>query len=147
MNKVLTTSTQATMFYDGACSLCQREVAHYRRLDDQNNINWVDISTSPDQLNEHGIDYNTAMSRLHALDKHGHMHSGVEAFLIIWSALPYYRWLSVVVQKLRITPVLELAYQRFAKWRFARQGNCKCNLESNKASVNSSPLPRKKENV
>ncbi len=132
MNKQAATSTQTIMFYDGACSLCQREVAHYRRLDGQHNINWVDISTAPDELNEHGIDYNTAMSRLHVLDKNGHMHSGVKAFLTVWSALPYYRWLAVVIQKLRITPVLELAYQRFAKWRLARQDSCQCNVKSTK---------------
>lgn len=146
MNKKATLSAQTTMFYDGACSLCQREVAHYRRLDDQHNINWVDISTSPDQLNEHGIDYNTAMSRLHVLDMHGNMHSGVKAFLTVWSALPYYRWLAVAIQKLRITPVLELAYQRFAKWRLTRQGTCECNVKSADATVSSSALSRNKEN-
>jgi len=147
MNKEPTTSAQTTMFFDGACSLCQREVAHYRRLDNQDNINWVDISTSPDELNEHGIDYNTAMSRLHVLDKHGRMHSGVEAFLTLWSALPYYRWLAIVIQKLRITPVLELAYQRFAKWRLARQGTCECSVKPTDANVSSSAIPRNNENV
>jgi predicted DCC family thiol-disulfide oxidoreductase YuxK len=147
MNKELTTSTQTTMFYDGACSLCQREVAHYRRLDQQNHINWVDISTSADELYAHGIDYDTAMSRLHVLDEHGNMHSGVKAFLIIWSALPYYRWLAVVVKKMRITPVLEWAYQRFARWRLGRQGSCDCSLKSDNRCVNSAPLSRNKDNV
>lgn len=145
MNKEPAKSTQATMFYDGACSLCQREVSHYRKLDQQNNINWVDISTSADQLYEHGIDYSAAMSRLHVLDEHGQIHSGVKAFLTVWSALPYYRWLAIVIQKLRITPVLELAYQRFAKWRLARQGTCECSVKPTDATVISSALPRNEE--
>ncbi|MFT6308343.1 MAG: putative DCC family thiol-disulfide oxidoreductase YuxK, partial [Halioglobus sp.] len=31
------------MFYDGACPLCSREVAHYRRIDTNNNVSWLDI--------------------------------------------------------------------------------------------------------
>jgi len=126
MNIISTTSTQATMFYDGACPLCRREVTHYQRLDNDKQVDWIDISVKPETLNDHGIDYDTAMSRLHALDKDGNIHSGVKAFLIIWSALPYYRWLAVAIRFTRVTPVLEWAYVRFARWRISRQGHCGC---------------------
>jgi predicted DCC family thiol-disulfide oxidoreductase YuxK len=147
MNKEQQTSTMATMFYDGACPLCQREVAHYQKLDQQNNINWVDISTSTDLLKKHGIEYSDAMSRLHALDSQGNKRSGVDAFVVIWSALPYYRWLATIVKKLHITPLLEMAYQRFAKWRLARQISCDCEPKTSSSSVGSPPSCKNNEHA
>lgn len=39
-----TTSNQATVYYDGACGVCSREVALYRRLDRAAAIRWHDVS-------------------------------------------------------------------------------------------------------
>ncbi len=147
MNESPTTSTQATMFYDGACPLCRREVAHYQSLDNHKQVDWIDISAAPEKLNEHGIDYNIAMSRLHALDKDGNIHSGVKAFLIIWNALPYYRWLAVVIRTTRITPVLEWAYVRFARWRITRQNHCECKTGDKNETLCSPALTGEKKNV
>jgi len=113
---------KATMLYDGACPLCQREVAHYEKIDKQNYVNWVDISQMPDQLLKYGVDYDTAMARLHVIDKHGRMQSGAQAFLTIWNTLPYYRRLATLIQFFHLTPALEWAYVRFARWRNSNRG-------------------------
>lgn len=115
-------TSKATMLYDGACPLCQREVAHYQKMDKNNCVDWVDISKMPDQLTKYGVDYHTAMERLHVIDKHGCMQSGVQAFLTVWNTLPYYRWLATVIQFLHLTPVLDRAYIRFARWRLSSRG-------------------------
>jgi len=59
------------MFYDGACPLCRREVAHYRPFDWDRRVDWVDIAEDPDSLRSHHIDYHEAMERLHAIDEEG----------------------------------------------------------------------------
>ena len=67
------------------------------------------------------------MARLHVRDSDGEVQTGVWAFAAVWDALPYYRWLSRILRALRLLPVLDLAYSRFARWRFKRRA---CATES-----------------
>ena len=114
-----------TMFYDGGCSLCRREVHHYRRLDRDRNVRWIDISVGEDQLAAFGLTRESAMGRLHVLDAAGQVQTGAAAFSVLWSALPYYRWLARIIRYLRLIPVLECFYRPFARWRLARRcSNC-----------------------
>jgi len=112
---------KTTMFFDGGCPLCNREVAHYRRLDRRGRIRWVDITNHPETLSEHGIAYATAMERLHALGEDGQIVSGVPAFVTIWRQLPGYRHPARIVEGLGLVPVLDWFYTRFAVWRLKRR--------------------------
>jgi predicted DCC family thiol-disulfide oxidoreductase YuxK len=112
---------KTTMFFDGGCPLCNREVAHYRRLDRRGSIRWVDITSQPEALSEHGIGYAAAMERLHALGEDGRIVSGVPAFVTIWRQLPGYRHLARIVEGLGLVPVLDRLYARFAAWRLKRR--------------------------
>ncbi len=114
---------QVTMFYDGGCPLCMREVIHYQRIDREGAVRWIDISAQPDQLESFQLSYENAMARLHVLDKDGHMQSGAPAFVALWNVLPYYRWLARVVRFTGLTPLLEMGYRPFARWRLARRRN------------------------
>ena len=121
-------STATTMFYDGSCPLCRREVAHYRRLDRAGRVNWLDIAADPAPLAEHGLTRTEAMQRLHALDREGRLVSGAWAFAAIWAELPAYRWLARLVRGLRLLPLIDWAYRHFARWRFRRRcedGHCR----------------------
>jgi predicted DCC family thiol-disulfide oxidoreductase YuxK len=115
------------MFYDGACPLCRREVAHYRRLDRRGRVAWVDISRDTAALRRHGIDPGAAMARLHALDEEGRVVTGAAAFAAVWRGLPGYRHLARLVQGLGLIPLLDRLYDRFAAWRLGRRcrdGQC-----------------------
>lgn len=119
--------TQLTTFYDGGCPLCSKEIAHYRRIDRAGRVRWVDITTAPEALAAAGLDQATAMRRLHVQDTDGRLLQGVPAFVAIWRQLPGYRRLAGLVQGLRLTGPLDLAYGRFADWRFRRrcaEGTC-----------------------
>ena len=37
-------NARPVVFYDGACPLCSREIAHYRRRQDSDDLLWLDIS-------------------------------------------------------------------------------------------------------
>ncbi len=112
---------QTTMFYDGGCPLCSREVAHYRRLDQQGRIKWADIHADPATVNTIRISYEEAMARLHVRDRSGEVQSGAWAFAAVWEELPYYRWLARVLRTLRLLPLVDLGYTYFARWRFRRR--------------------------
>ncbi len=109
------------VFYDGGCPLCQREIAHYQRVDYGGRIHWVDITRDTGALAAHGLAFSDAMARLHVLDGEGVWQTGVRAFVAIWTELPRYRWLGRGVQKLKLFSLLELVYTPFARWRYGRR--------------------------
>ncbi len=117
----MTTDTRPTMYYDGGCPLCRREVAHYRRIDHGERVRWLDIAQDPGELQALGVSLDEAMARLHVRDRSGRLVSGAWAFATIWAELPYYRWLARLLRALHLLPLLDLAYRRFADWRFRRR--------------------------
>jgi predicted DCC family thiol-disulfide oxidoreductase YuxK len=114
-------NTRPTVFFDGACPLCRREIAHYRRIDRAQRLRWVDAATEAETLAAHGLDLDRAMAELHVLDGNGGWHRGVDAFLVIWSRLPAYRWLARLVSSLGLRAPLGFVYRYFAAWRYRRR--------------------------
>ncbi|HSM28454.1 MAG TPA: DUF393 domain-containing protein [Thioalkalivibrio sp.] len=113
---------RATVFFDGGCPMCRREIAHYQRLDDTGRIRWLDIHREPGVVAEVGVSWETAMQRLHVRSGNGELRTGVLAFVAIWRELPRYRWLARVVAAVPgLIPLLDFAYGRFARWRWKRR--------------------------
>ena len=118
-----------TVFFDGACPLCRREIAHYRRLDRAQRLRWVDAASETEILAAHGLDTERAMTELHVLDGNGRWQRGVDAFLVIWSHLPAYRWLARLVSALGLRAPLGFVYRHFATWRYWRRcGTGACTI-------------------
>ncbi len=114
---------ETTMFYDGGCPLCSREVDHYRQLDKLGRIKWVDIHAEPDVVDTLGVTYQQAMARLHVRDRTGRVQTGAWAFAAIWEELPYYRWLARALRACGVLAILDYAYQPFASWRLKRRAD------------------------
>jgi predicted DCC family thiol-disulfide oxidoreductase YuxK len=112
---------RTTVFYDGACPMCRREIAHYRRLRGADRLCWIDIAGDPAPLADHGLDRAAAMARFHVLDRHGQWQTGAWGFAELWAQLPAYRWLAGTLRGLRLLPLLDLLYGRFARWRLQRR--------------------------
>lgn len=115
------TDSQPIAFYDGGCGICRREIAHYRAIDHNNRIEWVDINTDRRLLDMLGVSHEHAMKRMHVLGADGVLRDGAAAFVALWSALPYYRVIARLVYLTRTTGLLEAAYRRFAPWRYVRR--------------------------
>lgn len=109
------------VLFDGACPLCSREIAHYRRLRGADQVEWVDVSTTPNLFWLYGIDRHTAMRRFHVRTPDGEWVVGAAAFVELWSHLRGYWLLARAVQALRMLPLLDRAYVRFADWRLKRR--------------------------
>jgi predicted DCC family thiol-disulfide oxidoreductase YuxK len=120
---------KAAVFYDGQCPMCSREIAHYRRLRGAEQLAWIDITQQSEQVMAcYGLDIEKAMARFHVCDASGRFHTGAWGFAELWSHLPYYRWLSTLLRKTRLLPMIDRGYSWFAKWRLSRQcsnGLCK----------------------
>ncbi len=86
-----------TVYYDGSCPLCQREIALYRRNPASQAFAWVDVS-QPTALGE-GLDCARAMARFHVRTADGRLFDGAAAFSQLWRRLPGWRllgWVSAV---------------------------------------------------
>lgn len=113
-----------TVYYDGKCGLCSREIAFYKRIAPKDRFDWVDITKTPERIEAIGVSFADAMRALHVRDDHCRLQTGVSAFVTIWRAIPLFRPLSLVVGLPLINTVARFAYDRFADWRFKRQDHC-----------------------
>ena len=113
-----------TIFYDGKCGLCSREINYYKKIAQADKFRWSDIATDPTPLKPLKISQADGLRRLHGIDSEGHLHIGVDAFLLIWRELPYWRFLSMVVGLPGIRHLAQLAYNWFADYRFSRLAHC-----------------------
>jgi predicted DCC family thiol-disulfide oxidoreductase YuxK len=110
-----------TVFFDGSCPLCRREIAHYRRSRYADRLAWVDLSSDQARLEVHGLSRQQAMQRLHVLDASGNWQIGAWAFAEMWSHLPRYRVLASLFRHTGLLPLLDRLYNVFARWRSRRR--------------------------
>jgi predicted DCC family thiol-disulfide oxidoreductase YuxK len=113
-----------TVFYDGKCGLCSKEISHYRKIAPSNTFNWQDITESADELNQEGITLAEGLRLLHAKDNSGQIHVGVDAFILIWKQLSRWRVLAFLVGLPIIRHIANAAYRTFANWRFKKLEHC-----------------------
>lgn len=109
------------MFFDGGCKLCNREVIHYRRLDQARRVLWLDVSQHPSALDPYPITIKAAFAQLHVIDTTGNIQRGFRGFLTIWEQLPYYRHLAKIFTSLRLIKPMEKSYRVFARWRLRKR--------------------------
>jgi predicted DCC family thiol-disulfide oxidoreductase YuxK len=118
-----------TVFYDGKCGLCRREIEYYKQIAPEHIFAWHDITVMPTIFVEKGYAVKDGLKALHVEDDKGIMHIGVAGFVVIWKKLP--RLWPVLAFILRIPflmPVMEKLYSLFAAWRFKKLGYDKCDL-------------------
>ncbi len=110
-------SKLVTIYYDGLCRLCSREINHYRKMKGAHALRFVDI-TSPDfDSAEEGVDPVRVHRTMHVKDQLGHLHLGVDAFIRIWDELPALRNVARLARKKPVHLVLEAGYAVFARIR------------------------------
>ena len=113
-----------TVFYDGKCGLCAREISYYRRIAPDGIFAWLDVSESAEVLEREGVSLVQALQLLHVKDDAGRLHVGVDAFIVIWQSLRRWRLLALVVALPIVRPLASWVYRAFATWRFSRLQHC-----------------------
>lgn len=104
-----------TVYHDGACPLCQREIALMRRLDRRGAIDFVDVA-DPANASVCPLDPADLLARFHA-DEGGKLLSGAAAFAAMWRALPLLRPLGLMARLPPLLWLLERAYVTFLRVR------------------------------
>ncbi len=110
-------AAKLTVFYDGSCPLCEREIAFYRRRKGAGRISWVDVSRSSENQVATGLSKDRALARFHVLTPNGTIVSGGMAFAKLWAALPSFRIWGRLFQAWPLDWILHRAYVLFLRIR------------------------------
>ena len=80
------------VFFNNSCSICRFEINHYKKVSDSS-LEWIDITNNDDALKITSKTQEELLRRLHVIDN-GKVIGGAKAFIIIWSKIPKYKFLS-----------------------------------------------------
>lgn len=106
-----------TVYYDGACPVCSREIALYQRQPGAESCRWVDATHSEPALLGADLDPRLALARLHVRRPDGTLVDGAAAFALLWQRFPTTRWLGYVAALPPFTWLLEVVYRIFLRVR------------------------------
>ena len=98
-----------TVWFDGTCALCRREIAVIQRLDRGRRIDFIDVGTADSAC---PIDRRLLLQRFHARED-GRMLSGAAAFAAMWRAIPLLRPFGLAARNRIVLGWLERLYLRF----------------------------------
>lgn len=121
-----------TVYYDGKCGLCRREIDHYISIASAETFEWVDITIKAERFIAQGFDVKDGLKALHVQDDSKNMHIGIGGFIVIWQNLPRWWILAKLINLPIIRHVAKFAYSIFANWRFKKLGYDSCDIEKNK---------------
>ncbi len=116
---------EVTIWFDGSCPLCRREIALMRRLDRRQAIEFVDVAASDGGVGC-PVDRAELFARLHAREN-GVVLSGAAAFAAMWRSIPLLRPIGLAARNRLVLALLERAYLAFLRvrprlQRLAREG-------------------------
>ncbi|MEM8958556.1 MAG: DUF393 domain-containing protein [Pseudomonadota bacterium] len=99
------------IIYNGSCPICSREIAAYERYASIRNLPLDFTPLDEADLAAHGLSAEDAARRLHIVQD-GRLVSGVEAFALLWDAMPRFRWLAQLVRLPVVRPLAGVIYER-----------------------------------
>ena len=79
---------ELTVFYDGSCPLCRREISVYSRRDTSTRIRWADVSACSPEILPKGLTRQDALARFHVQRADGSVIAGAGAFAELWAHTP-----------------------------------------------------------
>ena len=130
-----------TVYYDGLCKVCSKEISFYRKQRGADAIKFVDICSATFDAKSEGLDPVRVHQVMHVRRQDGTLALKVDAFLEIWSVLPRFQWLAKAARWAPVNTGLSLGYIGFTLVRpfLPRYGNpaeCQdspyCELKSEK---------------
>lgn len=120
-------TTQLTVFYDGACPQCRRDRRRYEWLSGTagKGIVWFDITGQEHRLRQLGIDPQRALTELHLQDAEGKIVAELDAYIALMQRAPLLRPLAWLLALTWLRPWLARRYHTMVEARLCRQGRLK----------------------
>ncbi len=99
------------VYFNNSCSVCRMEINHYKKFNEK--LGWIDVTNNKEAQKETAKSSAELIRRLH-VEQDGKIYQGIDAFLIVWSRLPKYRWLYKLVKTPGIYHASYIAYECLA---------------------------------
>ena len=119
-----------TVFYDGSCPLCTREISFYKKIDKADAIFWVDVSACLASEVVPGLPKKLALEKFHVQSCEGELISGGTAFAVLWTKLPGFKILGNFCLSWPIKYFLPYLYSMFLFLRPLLQKIVKLSVRS-----------------
>ncbi len=103
-----------TVYYNGDCPVCSSQIKRYRQLSRgvKPAIKWRDVVQYPHAMRRFKVDPEEAKKRLHVVDGAGKLHSGVDAFALLWAEIPKLQRAARLLEIEPLRRVAALVYDR-----------------------------------
>jgi predicted DCC family thiol-disulfide oxidoreductase YuxK len=115
------------VYFNNSCSVCRMEINHYKKFNEK--LGWIDVTNNKEAEKETAKSSAELIRRLH-VEQDGKIYQGIDAFLIVWSRLPKYRWLYKLVKTPGIYHASYVAYECLAYILFIKNKGQLANEKS-----------------
>ena len=106
-----------TIFFDGGCPLCKREVDFLQSKNQKGALRFIDINTSDFSSDlKYGITYKQAMDRIHAMKSDGSVIKDIKVFQEAYSLIGL-GWIYAPTKLPILDKFIEFVYGLWAKYR------------------------------
>ncbi len=123
----MSASARLTLFFDGDCPLCRREIDLLRRIDRDGRVELVDIARPSFLSPDPGVTREDLMARIHARRPDGRWLEGMDVFRAMWEAVGW-GWLLAPTGWPILRPIFDASYRWFARNRLRLTGRADCDI-------------------
>ena len=109
------------VFFNDSCNICRMEINHYKKISNSN-LEWIDITNNDEALKLTSKSQKELLRRLHVIDD-GKVIGGAKAFVVIWSKIPKYKFLSKIFSIKPLFVLFHYAYEVVAFFLFLKNKN------------------------
>ena len=110
-------TAKLTIFFDGECPLCKREVDFLQSRNQKGYLSFIDINTSDFYLDlKYGITYKQAMERIHAMKSDGSVIKDIKVFQEAYTLIGL-GWIYAPTKFPIFDKFIEFIYGIWAKYR------------------------------
>ena len=109
------------VFFNNSCNVCRLEINHYKKISDTN-LEWVDITNNEEAIKLTSKSQKELLRRIHVIDN-GNVIGGAKAFVIIWSKIPKYKFLSKLFSIKIFFVLFHYLYEFVAYFLFLKNKN------------------------
>ena len=106
------------VFFNNSCNVCRLEINHYKKIAHEN-LEWIDITSNDEAIKETSKSYEELLRRLHVIDN-GEVIGGAKAFIILWSKIPKYKFLSKIFSFKPFFIIFHYIYEFVAYFLFVK---------------------------
>tara|TARA_B100000029_G_C17002050_1_gene751556 strand:- start:189 stop:539 length:351 start_codon:yes stop_codon:yes gene_type:complete len=106
------------VFFNNSCNVCRLEINHYKKISDSN-LEWIDITNNEEAIKLTSKSQEALLRRLHVIND-GEVIGGAKAFIIIWSKIPKYNFLSKILSIKPLFFIFHYIYEFVAYFLFLK---------------------------